>query len=58
MRKIVFAISVLTAAVTFGGAASARRLAENLHQAIDGDDGEEVRAELRKLIERVDFIPV
>ena len=33
-------------------------LAENLHQAIDGEDGKEVRAELRKLIERVDFIPV
>ncbi|PRB14570.1 MULTISPECIES: hypothetical protein [unclassified Brevundimonas] len=34
-----------------------RWLAENLHQVIEGDDGEEVLAELRKLIERVDFIP-
>ena len=41
-----------------GAADAYRRLAENLHQAIDGEDGEEVQAELRKLIERVDFIPV
>ena len=41
-----------------GAADAYRRLAEDLHQAIEGDDGEEVRAELRKLIERVDFIPV
>ena len=41
-----------------GAADAYRRLAEDLHQAIEGDDGGEVRAELRKLIERVDFIPV
>ncbi len=41
-----------------GAADAYRRLAENLHQAIDGEDGEEVRAELRKLIDRVDFIPI
>lgn len=40
-----------------GAAEAYRRLAENLLQAIEGDDGEEVRTELRKLIERVDFIP-
>ncbi|WP_409516145.1 recombinase zinc beta ribbon domain-containing protein [Brevundimonas sp.] len=40
-----------------GAAAAYRRLAENLHQAVEGDDGEEARTELRKLIERVDFIP-
>ncbi len=40
-----------------GAAEAYRRLAENLHQAIDGEDGEEVRTELRKLIERMDFIP-
>jgi hypothetical protein len=40
-----------------GAADAYRRLAEDLHQAIEGDDGQEVRAELRKLIERVDFIP-
>jgi hypothetical protein len=40
-----------------GAADAYRRLAEDLHQAIDGEDGEEVRAELRKLIDRVDFIP-
>lgn len=28
------------------------------HQAIDGEDGDQVRAELRKLIDRVDFIPM
>ena len=40
------------------GAADAYRwLAADLHQAIEGDDGEELRAELRKLIERVYFIP-
>lgn len=38
-----------------GAAEAYRRLAENLHQAIEG---EEVRRELRKLIDRVDFIPV
>ena len=37
-----------------GAAEAYRRLAENLHQAIEGD---EVRAELRRLIDRVDFIP-
>ena len=41
-----------------GAAYAYRRLAEDLHQAIEGEDGEEVRAELRKLIERVDFIPI
>ena len=41
-----------------GAAEAYRRLAENLHQAIEGDDGEEVRTELRKLIDRVDFIPM
>ncbi len=40
-----------------GAAEAYRRLAENLHQAIEGDDGEEVRKELRQLIDRVDFIP-
>lgn len=40
-----------------GAAEAYRRLAENLHQALEGDDDEEVRAELRKLIDRVDFIP-
>ncbi|WP_312120740.1 recombinase family protein [Brevundimonas diminuta] len=41
-----------------GAADAYRRLAGNLHQAIDEEDGEEVRAELRKLIDRVDFIPM
>ncbi|QIF83092.1 hypothetical protein E4341_12465 [Brevundimonas sp. 'scallop'] len=35
-----------------------RRLAENLHLAIEGDTGEDLRRELRRLIERVDFIPL
>ncbi|WP_431564914.1 hypothetical protein [Brevundimonas sp.] len=39
-----------------GAAEAYRRLATDLHQAIEGDDGEEVRVELRKLIDRVDFI--
>lgn len=34
-----------------------RRLAENLHKAIESEGGEEVRTELRQLIDRVDFIP-
>lgn len=29
-----------------------------LDGAMEGEDGEEVRRELRKLIDRVDFIPV
>ncbi|WP_427789885.1 hypothetical protein [Brevundimonas diminuta] len=41
-----------------GAADAYRRLAENLRQAIEDEDGEEVRAELRKLIQRVDFIPL
>ena len=33
-------------------------LAEDLQQALEGDAGEDLRAERRKLIERVDFIPL
>ncbi|WP_430826495.1 recombinase family protein [Brevundimonas diminuta] len=40
-----------------GAAEVYRRLAENLHAAIEGEDGEEIRTELRKLIDCVDFIP-
>jgi len=40
-----------------GGMEVYRRLAENLHTAIESEDGEEVRTELRQLIDRVDFIP-
>lgn len=35
-----------------------RRLAETLRLAIDGDAGEGLRHELRKLIEAVEFVPV
>ena len=35
-----------------------RELAENLTATIDGAGGEALRAELRKLIDRVDFIPL
>lgn len=41
-----------------GVAEAYRRLAENLHLAIEGDAGEDLRKELRQLIERVDFIPL
>ena len=34
------------------------RMADQLHLALEEDDGEEVRAELRKLIERVVFTPL
>ena len=34
------------------------RMANQLHLALEGDDGEEMRAELRKLIERVVFTPL
>ena len=40
-----------------GIAESYRRLAADLHLAIEGDTGEDVRREIRRLIERVDFIP-
>ena len=40
-----------------GAAEAYRQLAESLHLALGAADGEEVRAELRKLIERVDFEP-
>jgi len=33
-----------------GAAKAYRRLTENLHHAIEGEDGEEVRKELRKLM--------
>ena len=33
-------------------------MAENLHLAIEGDAGEGLRQELRRLIDRVDFIPL
>ena len=40
-------------------AASAyQRLAANLHEALEREDAEEMRGELRKLIERVDFMPL
>lgn len=41
-----------------GVAKSYQGLAEDLQQALEGDAGEDLRAELRKLIERVDFIPL
>ena len=41
-----------------GIAEAYRRLAEDLHLAIEGDAGEVLRQELRQLIERVDFIPL
>ena len=41
-----------------GVAEAYQRLAEDLQQALEGDAGEDLRAELRKLIERVDFIPL
>ena len=41
-----------------GAARVYAQLAERLHEALDGEEGEEVRAELRKLIERVDFLPL
>jgi hypothetical protein len=33
-------------------------LSARLHAALDEEDGEDLRTELRKLIERVDFIPL
>ena len=41
-----------------GVADAYQRLAEDLQQALEGDAGEDLRTELRKLIERVDFIPL
>lgn len=41
-----------------GVAEAYQSLAEDLQLALEGDAGEDLRAELRKLIERVDFIPV
>ena len=41
-----------------GAAEGYRRLAENLHLAVEGDDGEDLRRELRKLIEGVEFVPL
>lgn len=41
-----------------GVAEAYQRLAEDLQQALEGDAGEDLRAELRKLIERVDFMPL
>jgi site-specific DNA recombinase len=41
-----------------GAAEGYRRLAENLHLAVEGDDGEDLRRELRQLIDHVDFIPL
>jgi hypothetical protein len=41
-----------------GAAEAYQRLAEDLQQALEGDAGAGLRAELRQLIERVDFIPL
>ena len=41
-----------------GVAEAYQRLAEDLQQALEGDTGEDLRTELRKLIERVDFMPL
>ena len=35
-----------------------RRLASDLQQALEGDTGEDLRAELHQLIDSVDFIPL
>jgi site-specific DNA recombinase len=48
-----------TEVVAHPGAAQAyARLAEKLHEVMEGSEGEVVRQELRKLIERVDFQPL
>ncbi|MNS10316.1 hypothetical protein D3C72_418280 [compost metagenome] len=47
-----------TVQLHLGVADAYRRLATDLQQAMEGDAGEDLRAELRKLIERVDFIPL
>ena len=41
-----------------GAAEAYRLLAECLHEVLEGDDAEEVRAEVRRLIDRVDFHPL
>ncbi len=41
-----------------GATETYRQLPENLHAAIESEDGEKIRTELRKLIEPVDFIPM
>ena len=41
-----------------GAAEGYRCLAETLHLAIEGDAGEDLRRELRKLIESVEFVPL
>ena len=41
-----------------GAAEGYRRMAETLHLAIEGDAGEDLRRELRKLIEVVEFVPL
>jgi hypothetical protein len=35
-----------------------QQLSARLHEAMEGDEGEEVRTELRALIDRVDFQPL
>ena len=41
-----------------GVAEAYQRLADDLQQALEGDVGEDLRTEVRKLIDRVDFIPL
>lgn len=41
-----------------GAADGYRLLAENLRLAVEGDDGEDLRRELRKLIDHVKFVPL
>ena len=51
-------VSAAPARLDPGIAETYRHLAENLHLAMEGESGEDLRQELRKLIERVDFIPM
>ena len=58
LSALLFETAPQTVQLHPGVADAYQRLAEDLQQALEGDAGEDLRTELRKLIERVDFIPL
>lgn len=58
LNALLFEAAPQTVQLHPGVAEAYQRLAEDLQQALEGDAGEDLRTELRKLIERVDFIPL
>ena len=58
LAKLALIETLGEVAVHPGATEAYGRLASRLHEVMEGSEGEKVRAEVRKLIERVDFEPL